>query len=204
MNEKDINSKKKIDIKNNVQNNDNDILFLNKKYIKKIDLLKKKINIKKKKIVKLKNKILYFKKKNYNLVLRSKADIDNLCKRYEKNITNIYKYSLEKFSIDLLPIIDNLKSALLTSKNKYININDTFKGIELTLRNFLSVIKKFGIKLINKVNVNFDTNYHQAISIIETNDVLKDNIVIEILQDGYLLNDRLLRPAMVKVFKYKK
>ncbi len=166
---------------------------------------KKKIFSKNKIIDKLKNKLLKYKKKNKDLNLRCKADLDNMYKRNQMNVENIYKYSLEKFSKNLLPVIDNLKNALKVSKNKKIDNQVTYEGLKLTLKNFLSVIEKFGISVINKINVNFDPNFHQAVSVVESNkDNIQDNLVIEILQDGYILNKRLLRPAMVKVIKFKK
>ncbi len=193
------NKEKKLDeniLKNNILN----IEKLNEKIID----LKDKLNIKKKKMIYLNDKLSSLKKKFYDLNLRSKADIDNMRKRNQKNIENIYKYSLEKFSIDLLPVIDSLKNALISSRNKNSNLDSNFQGISLILKKFLSVMKKFGISLINEINVDFNANYHQAISVIETDNYkLKDNVVVEILQDGYLLNDRLLRPAMVKVLKHK-
>ncbi len=204
-----------MDKKNSKNNKDNKIeknININKKkcfFIKdlknKFYKFKKKISSKNNQINKFKKKILKFEKKIKNINLRCKADIDNMSKRNQKNIENIYKYSLEKFSKNLLPVIDNLKNALKVSKNKKLDIQITYEGLKLTLKNFLSVIKKFGISVINKINVDFDPNFHQAVSVIESNkDNIKDNLVIEILQDGYILNKRLLRPAMVKVVKVKK
>ncbi len=175
---------------------------INLKKIKdKILLLKEEINIKNKLVNKLKNKLIDLKKKNIDIILRNKADIENMRKLNEKNISKIYKYSLEKFSKDLLSIVDNLKSSILVNKNKKLNSYINFKGISLTLKNFLMILKKFGITNLNKIN-KFDPNYHQAMSISYTNDKSKDNKIIKVLQDGYMINDRLLRPAMVEVFKY--
>ncbi len=167
---------------------------------------KKKISCQNKIINKLESKLLKLKGKSKDINLRYRADLENIYKRNEINIENIYKYSLEKFFKSILPVIDNLKDAFKVSKDKNLNSKITYEGLKLTLKNFLSVIKKFGVSIINKVNVNFDPNFHQAVSVIESNkkNNIKDNLVIEILQDGYILNKRLLRPAMVKVIKYKK
>ncbi len=191
----------------------NDILDINdkidknnlQKLINKIYKYKKKICLKNKLINKLKSDLLDIKKKIEDINLRSKAEIDNMYKRNQIDIENIYKYSLEKFFKNLLPVIDNLKNALKSSKNKNLDNVITYEGIKLTLKNFLSIIEKFGISIINKINVKFDPNFHQAVSVIESkNNNNKSNLVIEILQDGYVLNNRLLRPAMVKVIKFKK
>ncbi len=176
-----------------------------KKIKNKFYKYKKKISYRNKIINKLEDKLLKYKKKNKDLDLRCKADLDNMHKRNQINIGNIYKYSLEKFSKSLLPVIDNLKNALKVSKNKDLDNKITYEGLKLTLKNFLSVIEKFGISVIDKINVNFDPHFHQAVSVVESNkDNIKDNLVIEILQDGYILNKRLLRPAMVKVIKFKR
>ncbi len=194
----DIDCLDKNKIKDNTLCCDNTIL---KKIKDKIFLLEEEINIKNKLINKLKNKLTILKKKINDINLRAKADIDNMRKLNEKNINKIYKYSLEKFSKDLLLIVDNLKSSILVSKDKKIDSYINFKGIALTLKNFLITLKKFGIINLDKIK-KFDPNYHQAISIVYTNDKSKDNNIMEVLQDGYMINDRLLRPAIVKIFKY--
>ncbi len=205
-----------IEENNNKKNNSDKInndLTLDKKIDKnilekltnKIYKYKKEICFKNKLINKLKNNLLDVKKRIEDINLRSKAELDNMYKRNQADIENVYKYSLEKFFKNLLPVIDNLKNALKSSKNKNLDNVITYEGIKLTLKNFLSIITKFGVSIINKVNVNFDPNFHQAVSVIESeNKDYKDNLVVEILQDGYLLNNRLLRPAMVKVIKFKK
>ncbi len=172
-------------------------------YNKKIKNLEEKLICKDKKIDFFLKKINDLEKNIYDLNLRNIADIDNIRKRTQDDIEKIHKYSLKKVFIDLLPVIDNLKSALEISKKKDINIKVTTKGIYLTLKILLSVINKFGISIINKKNVNFNTDYHQAMFIEKTLDKNLDNKIIDILQDGYILNGILLRPAMVKVLKYK-
>ncbi len=187
--------------KNNCSKKYYDILL---KLKNKINKYKKKLSYKNKIIKKLENNLLKFKEDIENLNLRFRADIENIHKRNQLNIENIYKYSLEKFIKNILPVIDNLKNALKVSKNKNLDNKITYEGIKLTLKNFLSVIKNFGISIINKINIEFDPNFYQAVSVIETNNIKENNIIVEILQDGYILNNRLLRPAMVKVMKYQK
>ncbi len=196
-----MNIKNNVNLKKNINNlNDKNNINNFKDKFKKINLKLKK---KKKYINKLKKKIFNLEKNINNIKLRSKADLENIRKRNEKNIENIYKYSLEKFAINILPIIDDLKNALKNKKNKNLNLKVIYEGINLTLKNLLLVIKKFNISVINKVNIKFDPDYHQAMIIEKSKDKNKDNIIISILQDGYIMNDRLLRPAMVKIFKYE-
>ncbi len=173
------------------------------KFNDKIIYLKDKIKFKNKIINKLKKKKIDLKKKIDDLNLRHKASLENLCKLNEININKVYKYSLEQFSKELLVILDGLKSSIIISKSKKIDYKVNYKGLILILKNFLSILKKFGIVILDNF-IKFDPNYHQAISVVKTSDKNKDNYILEVLQDGYLINDRLLRPAMVKVLKYKK
>ncbi len=195
----------------NNNNSNKDILKEKDNINLDINIFKKKINKLKGKFKKNKKDLMIFKKKCsqlnkdiYNNNLRYQADIDNLNKRNNEYIKNIYKYSLEKFIKSLLPVVDNLKNALKSSKNKNLNINITTEGIELTFKNFLSILKKNNVKIINDIDIDFNPNYHQAVVVVNIDDIKKDNKIIEVLQEGYLLNNRLLRPAMVKVFKYIK
>ncbi len=196
-----MNNKKKKNTKSNSikenEKNINDLDLLNNK----IKNLKNKLNIRNSNLDIFKKKISDLKKKISNINLRYYADIDNINKRNEKNISKIYKYSLEKFIYDILPIIDNLKNVLKNIKNKKLE-NITYEGIKLTLKDFISIIKKFGVSIINKINIPFNPDYHQAMSILECDKKDKDNYIVDILQEGYILNGRLLRPAMVKVFKF--
>ncbi len=209
------NKKKFLKKKHNISLN-NDIYNIN--YIDKLKIkiknLKKKLNLKKKKIVGYKDKILKFKNKILDLKLITKAEIDNIYKRNNKEIKKIRKYAIEDFAKDLLPIIDSLNDTIKIIKKDNIknNIDIICEGIELTYRKFLFVIKKFGISVINKSYVVFDPNYHQAMFVIENleekkfnlvNKNIENNTVVSVLQDGYILNGRLLRPAMVEVFKKK-
>ncbi len=203
---KDIYNKNKFDkIKDNIDNNN---LCCENICISKLNIdlkkLNKKIKKKNKFIKKLNNKLSLFKKDIYDINLRHKAEVDNIIKSNENNINKIYKYSLEKFSKDLLPIIDNLKSSIIVCKDKNVNSFVNYKGIKLTLKNFLFVLKKFGILSLNTKFNKFDPNFHQAISVVYTKKKSENNVIIEILQDGYLLNNRLLRPSIVKILKYKK
>ncbi len=192
------NNKNKNNLDNSNNNKENNIDILKNK----IRNLENELDIKDSNLSIFKKKISDLKKKIFNINLRYHADIDNINKRNEKNIKKIYKYCLEKFMFDILPIIDNLKNALKNLSNKKLDINITYEGISLTLKNFISIIKKFGVSIIDKVNIPFDPNYHQAMVVLNSNEKDKDNFIVDILQEGYILNGRLLRPAMVKVIKY--
>ncbi len=194
-----INNKLNLDHSKNNNNKIKNISYIKIKILKnKVKKISNKLNIKNESIFILKNKISDLNNNIYENNLRYQASIENLNKRNDKYIKNIYKYSLEKIIKNLLPLVDNLKNALKTIKHKDIN----YEGINLTLKNFLSILKKFNVKVINDININFDPNYHQAMIVIESKDKDKDNKIIDVLQEGYLLYNRLLRPAMVKVIKY--
>ncbi|QJC37894.1 nucleotide exchange factor GrpE [Enterobacteriaceae endosymbiont of Donacia bicoloricornis] len=192
---------------NNLKKNDN---LNNEKIINKyekkntIEDLKKKNDSYKFEIIKLKNKIQEHKNNIWDLKLRSQAEIENIKHRSLLDIEKAYKFSLEKFINELLPVIDNLERAInfkIKQKNE-INLS-IIEGIKLTLKSLLILIKKFGVSVINEVNIPFDPSKHQAMSLIESNNI-KENYIIEVLQKGYFLNKRLLRPAMVIVSKIKK
>ncbi len=205
MNKNIIDDIKKNSDKLKKNNNDKD---KNINLNEEIDCLKNELVAKNSEIDILNKKIFDIEKKIYDIKLRCQADIDNIHKRNKIEMENVYKYSLEKFIYDILPVIDNLRSALkninnnikLSDKNKYINI--TYDGIKLTLKNFIFVLKKYGVSIIKEKNIIFDPNYHQAMIVVDSDDKSKENLIIDILQEGYLINNRLIRPAMVKVYRY--
>ncbi|CUR53769.1 Protein GrpE [Serratia symbiotica] len=163
------------------------------------------VDLKDARITELELQLIELKKKEhteYDNLLRAKAEVENIRRRTELDIQKIHKFALESFSSDLLPVIDNLERALeLTNKNNP-ELIPMIKGIELTLKSLQDVIYKYGIIIINDINVPFNPDIHQAISLSESNDH-QPNHVIMIMQKGYMLNGRLLRPAMVIVSKVK-
>ncbi len=190
--ELDINNVNKLDeLKNEIDKLNN-----------KINKLKNEINIKKVYFSKLEKKNINLKNENKDLNIRFQAEIENIYKRNQIDIKKIHKFAIEKFAISILPTIDNLHNILNNIKLNNEN-NSTYEGIDLTLKNFLSNIKKFGIKILDKVNIPFNPEYHQAMSILESSkdENIEDNIVVKIFQNGYIMNGRLLRPAMVQVYK---
>jgi molecular chaperone GrpE len=132
-------------------------------------------------------------------VVRAQAEMENLRKRAARDVENAHKYALEKFTNELLPIMDSLELGLSASV-KAKNLDDLCKGMELTLEMFNTVMEKFGITMIEPKGEKFNPELHDAVSMQETNDS-NSGIIIEVMQKGYALNGRLIRPAMVVVAK---
>ncbi|BBA84745.1 molecular chaperone GrpE [endosymbiont of Euscepes postfasciatus] len=183
--EKDINDKND-NINNDIINNENNDINSCDKCKSIILDLEKKID---------ENEKEYFDK-----ILRLNAELENIDKRSKIEIDKIYKFSLEKFFTEFLEVIDNLERTEKELENDKIDINIIKEGIILTLKMLIQITNKFGLIVIDKINVIFDPNIHQAILTIK-NESLEDNLVTEIIQKGYILNNRLIRPAMVKVSK---
>mgnify|MGYP001400982825 FL=1 len=132
-------------------------------------------------------------------IVRAQAEMENLRKRAARDVENAHKYALEKFTNELLPIMDSLELGLSASV-KAKNLDDLCKGMELTLEMFNTVMEKFGITMIEPKGEKFNPELHDAVSMQETNDS-NSGIIIEVMQKGYTLNGRLIRPAMVVVAK---
>ena len=130
--------------------------------------------------------------------LRVAADLQNVRRRAEQDVEKAHKFALEKFAGDLLPVIDSLERALELSDRDNEQLKPTLEGVELTLRSMLATVNKFGVSVIEPQGAPFDPNKHQAMSMIENPDVAP-NTVIAVMQKGYELNGRVIRPAMVMV-----
>lgn len=129
-------------------------------------------------------------------VLYIKAEGENIRRRAMEDIDKARKFALEKFSNELLAVKDSLDAALLIEATDVQSYKD---GVELTAKQLASVFDKFNIEEINPVGAKFDPNKHQAISMLENSG--EPNTVINVLQKGYTLNERVLRPALVMVAK---
>ncbi|ARC54844.1 hypothetical protein AOQ88_01095 [Candidatus Riesia sp. GBBU] len=157
-----------------------------------------KINLR---IQELENKLIEIKKSERDKILRARAEAENIIKRTEKDIENAHKFALEGFISELLPVIDNLERTVEITKKEKKNFPSLIEGLELTLKSFLSILKKNGVEKIKiKKNCEFNPEFHQAVKIVK-NDKLRDNEILKVIQEGYTLNSRLLRPAMVVVSK---
>ena len=127
---------------------------------------------------------------------RAYADTENLKKRLNAEAELTRKYRIQSFAKEILPVIDNLERALQTQVNE---ADEGFKkGVEMTYNQLIAALKNEGVEVIDCENKPFDPNFHQAI-MQEKKEGVESGIVIEVLQKGYILKDRILRPAMVKV-----
>lgn len=134
--------------------------------------------------------------------LRLYAEFENYKKRIIKDQTEFLKYASENIIKELLPVIDNLERAIRHSRES-TGGEDTKKlieGVELTLKQFIGVLNKFGVTEVTSVGEFFDPAKHQAVSQVESED-LDDNLIVKEFQKGYFYNNRILRPAMVSVAK---
>jgi molecular chaperone GrpE len=130
--------------------------------------------------------------------LRARAEADNVRRRTQTEIANAHKFAVENFAGELLPVKDSLEAALAVETATAESMKS---GVELTLRQLKSVFEKFNLKEIDPVGQKFDPHRHQAISTVESD--AEANTVVQVLQKGYLLHDRVIRPALVTVSKTK-
>ncbi|MEC5344347.1 nucleotide exchange factor GrpE [Brenneria populi] len=135
-------------------------------------------------------------------VLRARAEADNIRRRAEIDVEKAHKFALEKFAGEMLPVIDNLERALDLADKSNEALAPMVEGIELTLKSLLDAVHKFGIEVVGEVDVPFNPEVHQAMTMLESADH-QPNHVMMVMQKGYTLNGRLLRPAMVAVSKAK-
>lgn len=133
-------------------------------------------------------------------VLRAQADAQNSMRRSEQDVEKARKFALERFAGELLPVVDNLERALESTAGDDPALKSIAEGVELTLKSFMDVLGKFNVEVVIPDGEPFDPNLHQAMSMVENNDV-EPNTVIAVMQKGYTLNGRLVRPAMVMVSK---
>ena len=132
--------------------------------------------------------------------LRAQADAQNFKRRSEQDVEKARKFALEGFAKELLPVVDNLERALEATEGGDEAVKAIAEGVELTLKEFQGALQKFHVEVVDPQGEPFDPNLHQAMSMVENNDV-EPNSVIAVMMKGYTLNGRLLRPAMVIVSK---
>ena len=130
--------------------------------------------------------------------LRARAECDNVRRRSQTEIANAHKFAVENFAGELLAVSDSLEAALAS---EHATEESLKAGSELTLRQLKSVFDKFNLKEINPIGEKFDPHRHQAIGMVEAD--AEPNTVVQVLQKGYLLHDRVIRPALVMVAKPK-
>jgi molecular chaperone GrpE len=139
---------------------------------------------------------------NYERLLRVSAEFDNYKKRSAREIQDFRKYANETLLKELLPMVDNLELAIKSASEESNGQESLVNGIDLTLKEILRVLNKFGVQAVEALNQPFDPVFHQAV-VSEESDTHLKNTVIQELQKGYTLHDRLLRPSMVVVAKPK-
>ncbi|EFE07000.1 nucleotide exchange factor GrpE [Citrobacter youngae] len=135
-------------------------------------------------------------------VLRIKAEMENLRRRTELDVEKAHKFALEKFVNELLPVLDSLDRALEVADKDNEAMAAMIEGIELTRKSMLDVVAKFGVQVVADIDVPMDPNVHQAIAMVESDDVAAGNVLM-VMQKGYTLNGRTIRAAMVSVAKAK-
>ncbi len=134
-------------------------------------------------------------------LLRVQAEMQNLRRRTEQDIEKAHKYGQEKFSIELLTVMDNLERALAAASDyEDETVKAIYEGVDLTLKSFTDCFNRFHIGSVDPMGEPFDPQLHQAVTILENSDV-EPNTVIEVMQKGYTLHGRVIRPAMVVVSK---
>ncbi len=135
--------------------------------------------------------------------LRAKADVENIRRRADLDVSAAHKYAVERFASEIVAVRDSLELARTVELSGDPNVlQKMHEGLELTLKLLDGVFQKFGITLLNPKGEKFDPNRHQAISAVESAET-PVNHVVNVVQKGYLLHDRVLRPAMVVVAREK-
>lgn len=149
----------------------------------------------KEKIKELETKIKELEEKN----LREKAELINYRKRKDEEVVRMLKYANEDLALEILPILDNFERAInMDDQNLQDEVSKFLSGFKMIYCNFKNTLEKYEIKAIDGANKPFDPTYHQAV-LTESVDGVEPGMVIEVMQKGYLLKDKVIRPAMVKV-----
>lgn len=153
-------------------------------------------------IAELETQLKELQQRERDSLLRAKAEVENIRRRTEQDVEKAHKFALEKFAAELLPVVDNLERALAQGDKSNTELVAMIEGVELTLKSLLDAVRKFGINVVGDTNVPFNPEVHQAMTMMES-DQHEPNHVMMVMQKGYTLNGRLLRPAMVAVSKAK-
>lgn len=135
-------------------------------------------------------------------VLRAHAENDNTRKRFQKEKEEALKFGVTNLAKDILSVADNLKRVIENKNSEQSNLEALIEGVDLILKDVENVFSRHGISTVESIGKPFDPNYHQAVFEVESEEHAQ-GIVVQVVQDGYKINDRLLRPAMVGVAKSK-
>lgn len=139
-------------------------------------------------------------KETHDRLLRVSAEFENYKKRAAREMNDFRKFANENFAKAMLPVVDSMDLAIESSSNDKHVSNSMVEGVNMTLKEILKVFEQFGVKRFESIGNTFDPNLHQAVMQEET-DTFPENTVSKELQKGYMISDRLLRPAMVVVSK---
>ncbi|MFO1370928.1 MAG: nucleotide exchange factor GrpE [Candidatus Competibacteraceae bacterium] len=134
---------------------------------------------------------------HWKLYLGAHAEMENLRKRTERDVQNAHKFALERFFGELLPVRDSLEMGLVAA-NGAVDLAQLREGVELTLKQLAAAMEKFGAREVNPVGAKFNPSQHEAMAMLPTEQA-EPNTIMQVIQKGYLLNDRLIRPAKVIV-----
>lgn len=140
--------------------------------------------------------------KHWDELLRAKAELENARRRAERDVENAHKFAIERFVQELVPVIDSMEMGISAAKEQNTSLEKFTEGSELTLKMFMDCVQKFGVESVNPVGESFNPEFHQAMTMQES-DEHGPNTVIAVMQKGYTLQGRLIRPAMVVVSKAK-
>ena len=154
------------------------------------------------KIANLESQLAEAETRERESVLRVKAEMENLRRRTEIDVEKAHKFALEKFINELLPVLDSLDRALEVANKDSEAMAGMVEGIELTRKSMLDVVAKFGVQVVADIDVPMDPNVHQAIAMVESDEIAAGNVLM-VMQKGYTLNGRTIRAAMVTVAKAK-
>lgn len=142
-------------------------------------------------------------KENQDKFLRAKAEAENVRRRAETEVANAHKYAVEQLAVELLPVRDSLEAAKSVNLDQGEGVvNSMLEGLDLTLKLLDEAFQKVAVSVVDPQGEKFDPNRHQAMAVVETDDVPPDHVA-KVMQKGYLLRDRVLRPALVMVAKPK-
>ena len=142
-------------------------------------------------------------KDNWDKLLRSQAEMENLKRRTSKDLENAHKFALDGFVKALLEVSDSLSMGLKSATDEKATLENTVEGLELTNKVFSSTLEKFGVETVNPVGEKFNPKSHEVFLTVETEDEAQDEMVIEELEPGYRFKEKLIKAAKVKIAKLK-
>jgi molecular chaperone GrpE len=134
------------------------------------------------------------------LALRTLADMENLRRRTRIDVENAHKFALEKFVKELIPVVDSMEMGLEAAAKEEVDIASIREGMEMTLKQMLDVLQKFGVERVDPKGEAFNPELHEAMTMVP-NPALEPNTVMDVIQKGYTLSGRVVRPARVVVSK---